>query len=62
MAETVAPISVEEQLRALATKLAPPERAELARAVVEGLERMRRKYGVLPDSAPGIRDDRDSRG
>ena len=39
----------------------PPERAALVRRLVSGLLETYRKYGVLPDSTPGIREERDRR-
>lgn len=55
-------ISLEEQLRrALADHLSE-ERQQMARTLTADLLRLREKYGVMEDSAPGIREDRDSRG
>jgi hypothetical protein len=54
--------SLEEQLLRLRDAPVRPERAEMMRVIVSGLLEMHRQYGVLPDSAPGIREDRDRRG
>lgn len=55
-------ISIEEQLRRVLTAHLSEERRAMVREVEEGLARMREKYGVMPDSTPGIREDRDARG
>lgn len=55
-------ISLEEQLRRVLSEYLSQERRKMILEVEEGLARMRDKYGVLPDSTPGIRADRDRRG
>lgn len=55
-------ISLEEQLRRVLTEHVRQERQEMVRVLTADLERMREKYGVMEDSAPGIREDRDARG
>ena len=52
----------EERLLRLLDGPLPPERADMIRAVVTGLVGLHRQVGVLPDSTPGIRADRDRRG
>ena len=49
---------VRDALAELARRQADELRAELS----AGLDRMRDRYGVLPDSAALIREDRDERG
>lgn len=55
-------ISLEEQLRTVLAEYLSQERRAMIFEVEQGLARMREKYGVLPDSTPGIRADRDMRG
>ena len=55
-------VSLEEQLRRVLRDYLSQERRAMILEVEQGLARMRDKYGVLPDSTPGIREDRDSRG
>lgn len=55
-------ISLEEQLRRVLSEHLSEERRAMIRDVEEGLKRMKSKHGVLPDSTPGIRADRDRRG
>jgi plasmid stability protein len=55
-------ISLEEQLRRVLTEHVRQERQEMVRVLMADLERMREKYGVMEDSTPGIREDRDARG
>ena len=55
-------ISLEEQLRRVLGEYLSQERRSMILEVEQGLSRMRDKYGVLPDSTPGIRTDRDRRG
>lgn len=62
MADTRTTSSTEAELLRLRDKAGSSERAEMMRAVVDGLLDMHRKYGVLPDSMPGIREERDRRG
>jgi plasmid stability protein len=54
--------SLEEELRILLVEGASNSRKELLREVRAFRTRLRRKYGVLPDSTPGIREDREARG
>lgn len=61
MAEA-AGISLEEQLRRVLAEHVRQERQEMVRVLTQDLERMRSKYGVMEDSAPGIREERDTRG
>lgn len=55
-------ISLEEQLRRVLTDYVQLERAAMVERVKAGLARMRAKYGVMEESWPGIREDRDERG
>jgi plasmid stability protein len=55
-------ISLEEQLRRVLADYLSQERRAMIAEVEAGLARTREKYGVLPDSTPGIRADRDRRG
>ena len=54
--------SVEEELRHVLTEAALAARREWAEKARKLREEMRAKYGVLPDSTPGIREERDSWG
>jgi plasmid stability protein len=54
--------SLEEQLRRALTEHVHQERQEMVRTLLTDLERLREKYGVMADSTPGIREDRDRRG
>jgi len=54
--------SYEQELMRLRDGPFPPERAKMARMLIDGLIEMYRKYGILPDSTPGIREERDRRG
>jgi hypothetical protein len=63
MADTRADtLDMEAELLRLRNGPFPPERAEMARTLIDGLIEMYRKYGILPDSTPGIREERDRRG
>jgi len=55
-------ISLEEQLRRVLEAHVKQERAALVERLQAGLDRMRDKYGVMEDSTPGIRAERDERG
>lgn len=55
-------ISLEEQIRRVLSEHLKQERAEMTRTLLTDLERMREKYGLMPDSTPGVREDRDRRG
>jgi plasmid stability protein len=61
MAEA-AGISLEEQLRRVLEAHVQQERAALVDRLQAGLDRMQEKYGVMEESWPGIRADRDERG
>lgn len=54
--------SLEEELRVLVTQAALRPQRELARKTARFRDRLRQKYGELPDTAPLIREDRDRRG
>jgi len=54
--------SLEEELRLLLTEEATKRRQETLRKLKAFQDRMRKKYGVLSDSTPGIREDRQARG
>jgi hypothetical protein len=54
--------SLEEELRLVVTRAAEPSKDDLMARVTEHQRYMREKYGVLPDSTPLIREDRDRRG
>ena len=54
--------SLEEELRQVLTDKAREVRQEFARRARELRAEMEAKYGVLPDSTPGIREDREERG
>jgi plasmid stability protein len=54
--------SVEEELRNVLTEAALAARRKAADELRTLREEMRAKYGVLPDSTPGIREERDSWG
>lgn len=53
--------SLEAELRRVLTEAAFAKRRKMAREIAQRLARMRKKYGVLPDSTPGIRAERDGR-
>lgn len=55
-------VSLEEQLRRVLDDYVKYERKTMVEEIRKGLAEMREKYGVLPDSTPGIRADRDRRG
>jgi plasmid stability protein len=55
-------LSLEEQLRRVLSDYLSQERRTMLLEVERGLAEMEEKYGILPDSAPGIRADRDRRG
>jgi plasmid stability protein len=60
MAEA-AGISLEEQLRRVLADYIKREREELVERLRVSLEEMREKYGVMEESWPGIREERDRR-
>jgi plasmid stability protein len=54
--------SLEEELRGVLRAAARQPNRELAASVRAHQKRLRRRYGTLPDSTPGIRAERDRRG
>lgn len=54
--------SLEEELRVLLTDEATKRRQETLRKLKAFQAKMRKKYGELSDSTPGIREDRQARG
>jgi plasmid stability protein len=54
--------SLEAELRKVITEAASHDRQKWALEVHRRLERLRRKYGIMPDSTPGIRAERERRG
>jgi plasmid stability protein len=54
--------SLEEELRVLITDDAKKRRQETIRELKAFQNKLRKKYGVLSDSTPGIREDRQARG
>ena len=54
--------SLEETLGNLITETAVKRRQASARRAKDFQDKLRKKYGVLSDSTPGIRADRQSRG
>jgi plasmid stability protein len=54
--------SLEEELRMLITAEATRQREEMLRELKAFQNKMRKKYGVLSDSTPGIREERQARG
>lgn len=54
--------SLEEELRVLITDDAKRRRQETIRQLKAFRNKLRKKYGVLSDSTPGIREDRQARG
>ncbi len=54
--------SLEEELRTLLTDEATKRRQETLQKVKAFQAKMRKKYGQLSDSTPGIREDRQARG
>ena len=54
--------SLEEELRTLLTEEAMKRRQETIRKLKAFQDKMRKKYGVLSDSTPGIRQEREERG
>jgi plasmid stability protein len=54
--------SVEEELRRVLTEAAHAARLKAAEEFRKVREELRAKYGVMEDSTPGIREDRDSWG
>ncbi len=55
-------ISLEEELRRALRDNLRKERRAWAERLLAAHEEFQRKFGVLPDSTPGIRADRDRRG
>lgn len=55
-------VSLEEQLRRVLSDYLSQERQAMILEVERGLAQMQQKYGIMPDSTPGIRADRDARG
>lgn len=53
--------SLEAELRRVLTDAAYAKRRKMVREIARNLARMRRKHGLLPDSAPGIRAEREGR-
>jgi plasmid stability protein len=54
--------SLEEELRLLLTTAALRPQQELTRKIAAFRNSLRRKHGLLPDSTPQIREDREARG
>ena len=54
--------SLEQKLRDLITQEAARDREQLLRKVKAFQNKLRKKYGELSDSTPGIRADRDAWG
>jgi plasmid stability protein len=54
--------SLEEELRMLLTGEAMKRRQETISKLKKFRDKMRKKYGELSDSTPGIREDRQARG
>jgi plasmid stability protein len=54
--------SLEGELRQMLRDEIANSRKRLVAELAEGLREMEAKYGVLPDSAKGIREERDARG
>ena len=54
--------SLEQKLRDLITGEATRDREQMLRRLKAFQNKLRKKYGELSDSTPGIRADRDSRG
>jgi plasmid stability protein len=54
--------SLEEELRMLLTDEAMKRRQEIFRKMKAFQTKLRKKYGELSDSTPGIREDREARG
>jgi plasmid stability protein len=54
--------SLEEELRLLLTAAALKPRQDLPRKIAAFRNSLRRKHGLLPDSTPRIREDRETRG
>lgn len=55
-------ISLEEQLRRVLADYVDKQRQTIIEDLRRGLDEMHEKYGVMPDSTPGIREERDRRG
>lgn len=54
--------TLEEELRSLLTNEASSSRQETVQKLKAFRDKMREKSGVLSDSTPGIREDREARG
>ncbi len=54
--------SLEEELRMLLTEEATKQREKMLSELKAFRDKMRKKYGVLSDSTPGIREERQARG
>lgn len=55
-------ISLEEEVRRVLTEEALRPQKQLAQKAAEWQEQLRKRYGMFPDSTPGIRADREERG
>jgi plasmid stability protein len=55
-------ISLEEQLRRVLADYLSQERQAMIADIKRGLDEMHEKYGVMEESWPGIRAERDERG
>jgi plasmid stability protein len=53
--------SLEAELRKVITDAASIDRKQWALEIHRRLERLRKKYGTMPDSTPGILAERDGR-
>jgi plasmid stability protein len=54
--------SLEAELRRVLTEATYAKRRKMVREITRNFERLRKKVGTLPDSAPGIRAEREGRG
>jgi len=54
-------LTAEEQIKQFLVTLANQEKNALLDELRQGRMKQREKYGVLPDSTPGIREERDKR-
>jgi plasmid stability protein len=54
--------SLEKELRELLTEIARSRKQQIAGQMLADLEMLEHRHGLFPDSAKGIREERDKRG
>jgi plasmid stability protein len=54
--------SLEKELREMLTDIVRSRKQQIADELLQNLEALEKKYGLFPDSTPGIRKERQTRG